>query len=463
MVCAATHVILHKRDTRAATGWLGLIWFAPILGVCFYWLFGINRIKRRAKKKYEKNESFDLPKLHSKVSTKQFKNIQRFANSGMSELCQLTDHVIRRPLTNGNKIDTLLNGDQAYPTMLSAINNAEISITLSTYIFSNDSWGNKFRIALRDAKQRGVAVRILVDAVGLRYSFPSIFRALQNDGIRVSKFMKTILPWRFRYTNLRNHRKIMVIDGITGFTGGMNISSGAFLGDKPASPTQDIHFKIQGSVVAEMQQVFAEDWAFSTGEKLEGTTWFPPLGDKGNVIARGISEGPDEDFDKLRFILMGAIATAQSSIQIVTPYFVPGDDIMTALQVSALRGIQVQIVLPETTNLNMVKWASDELLEGLIESGCMVFLTAPPFDHSKLMVVDGEWALIGSANWDSRSLSLNFEFNVECYDAAFALSIEKIISIKMQNATRVTLSDLIRKNRAIKLRNRFFRLFSPYL
>lgn len=463
MALTAVHVIMLKRDTRSAIGWLGLVWFAPVFGVCLYWLFGINRIQRLAKTKLAGRKVVELPMPVPVVTPEQLEHLFNGKDSGMPALCHLTNQVSGRPLLGGSRIDPLFNGDQAYPAMLSAIEDARVSISLSTYIFDNDSWGKKFRTALRDAVRRGVETRVLVDSVGAKYSFPSIIQGLNKDGVRVATFMKTLLPWRFRYVNLRNHRKILVTDGKTGFTGGMNIREGTVLGDKPAHPIQDIHFKIQGPVVAELQQVFAEDWVFCTGEKLRGPTWFPVLDPSGEAIARGISDGPDEDFDKLRFVMMGAIASARVNIWIATPYFLPDNDILSALIVAALRGVRVRILLPGVTNLRVVKWASDATLEDLIRSGCTIFYSASPFDHSKLMVVDGEWVLLGSANWDARSLSLNFEFNVECYNTEFAGTVEEILAGKVLGSTELTLLDLSSKNIAVKMRNRFFRLFSPYL
>ena len=185
----------------------------------------------------------------------------------------------------------------------------------------------------------------------------------------------------------------------------MNIREGCLLSLNPSHPVQDLHFRVEGPVVAHLQEALTEDWAFCTGEELHGERWFPPLGPAGSVIARGIVDGPDEDFEKLRLSLLGAVACARCSLLIVTPYFLPDSALITALNVAALRGVEVDIILPQKGNLPVVQWASTAQLWQNVQRGCRVFLSPPPFDHSKLMVVDGAWTLIGSANWDARHLS----------------------------------------------------------
>jgi len=375
----------------------------------------------------------------------------------------MTEILTSQPLQRDNIIKPLLNGDQAYPRMLAVIEKAQYTIALCSYIFDNDSWGSRFRAALRNARQRGVEIKVLVDSVGARYSFPPITWRLRREGIEAAEFMKTILPWSFQYFNLRNHRKIMVIDGRIGFTGGMNIREGNCLGDNPRHPIQDVHFLIEGPVTAELQRAFAEDWTFTSGQVLEGDKWYPHLVTQGDGVARGISDGPDEDFDKLRKVIMAAMATAQESISIVTPYFLPDAQLISALLIAALRGVAIEIILPATSNLRMVKWASDAGLEELLQEGCRVYLSPPPFDHSKLMLVDHLWVLLGSANWDARSLALNFEFNMECYDVQLAATMGEILQEKKSSARELTLTELRSQSLILKLRNRFFRLFSPYL
>ena len=464
ILATAIHILLQKRNTRAAAGWLGLVWFAPVLGVCLYWMFGVNRIKRRAKLRLADKQTVPLPDREAAVSPSFIEQMcGSMEKNGLMQLSRMTERLTRQPLIQGSKVTPLVNGDQAFPRMLSCIAEAQHSISFCSYIFDNDLWGSRFKAAFRDAKQRGVDVRILIDGVGARYSFPPILRSLRKEGLDAVEFMRTILPWHFQYFNLRNHRKILVVDGRVGFTGGMNIRDGNCLADKPPHPVQDVHFFIEGPVVAELQRSFAEDWAFTTREILEGEKWYPHLDPHGSGVARGISDGPDEDFDKLRMVILAALASAQTSIRIVTPYFLPDVELVSALRIAALRGLEVEILLPASSNLRMVKWASDAGLEELLRQGCRIFMSQPPFDHSKIMVVDHSWVLLGSANWDSRSLALNFEFNMEFYDFQLAEKVETIIQEKKSTARELTLEEVLSRNIFMKLRNRFFRLFSPYL
>jgi cardiolipin synthase len=194
--------------------------------------------------------------------------------------------------------------------------------------------------------------------------------------------------------------------------------------------------------VAQLQENFAADWRFAAKESLSGDDWFPPLVPAGDVIARAIPDGPDADFEKFRWTVLGALACAEASVQILTPYFVPDQALISALNVAALRGVRVDILLPRVNNLPFVHWASRAIWWQVLQRGCRIWLTPPPFDHSKLMLVDGQWALLGSANWDARSLRLNFEFNLECYSRALAARLEAVVQAKQANARRVTPDDI---------------------
>lgn len=365
-------------------------------------------------------------------------------------------------LVEGNRIELLTDGDETFPAMLDAIRSARHSIGLSTYIFDNDEAGEPFIEALADAVHRGVQVRVLIDAVGGLYSSPPVPKLLEARGIRTASFLKSFLPWRALYLNLRNHRKILVVDGRTGFTGGINIRAGC-LSAATQGRTQDLHFRVEGPVVSHLAASFVGDWVFTTGERLDGDDWFPALESRGDIEARGVSDGPDEDFETLRWTLLAALASAEHTVRIVTPYFLPDQTLVAALNLAALRGVTVDIVIPEHNNLRVVGWAMLGQIRQVLKFGCRVWLSPAPFDHSKLMIVDHAWTLFGSGNWDPRSLRLNFEFNVEAFDPAFAARAESAVWGKIGRARRLTIEEVDAWPVTKRIRNGLAWLFSPYL
>jgi cardiolipin synthase A/B len=455
---ASIHALLQKRDSRAATLWLGLIWFLPLFGSILYLSLGVNRIRRRA-------VALGVHKTFSRPIPENLGEPEPDGAEHLKMLARVVGRVVAQPLTAGNKIEPLINGDEAFPAMLAGIESAKKSITLCTYIFDNDASGKKFTEALARAVARRVEVRVLIDAAGTRYSWPPITYKLRHAQIPFAKFLPASIftPWRVATINLRDHRKSLIIDGKVAFTGGMNIRQGNVLAEKPKTPVQDLQFRVQGPVVTQLQEAFANDWAFSAKEILDGELWFPPLTGCGNVIARAITDGPDADYDKLRLTLLAGLAEAQTSVQILTPYFLPDNALITALNLAALRGVRVDILLPIKNNLPFVHWASRAMWWQVLEHGCRIWLTPPPFDHSKLMIVDGHWVSFGSANWDARSLRLNFEMNVECYGRDFAGEMVKVIGKKISDAHEVKLSEVDGRPLPAKLRDAIARLFSPYL
>ncbi len=455
---ASLHALLHKRDSRASTLWLATIWFLPLGGPILYLVLGVNRIRRRA-------ISLGVHKTIIRPIPEDLGEPQPSGVEHLEMLARVVGRVVAQPLVPGNRILPLLNGDEAFPAMISAIESAKATTSLATYIFDRDPSGKRFVVALGRAVERGVAVRVLIDAAGARYSWPRISHQLKQAHIPFAMFLASSLlaPWRVAILNLRNHRKILAVDGRTAFTGGMNLRHGNVLAEKPKHPVQDLHFRVEGPVVRRLQEAFANDWAFTTGETLGDAGWFPELAESGNVIARVITDGPDADYDKLRWTLLAALAEAQTSVQILTPYFLPDQSLVTALNLAALRGVRVDIILPARNNLPVVHWASRALWWQVLERGCHLWLTPPPFDHSKLMIVDGHWVLLGSANWDARSLRLNFELNVESYGREFADAMGRIIEGKLRGAREVTLAEVDGRSYPVKLRDAIARLFTPYL
>lgn len=460
-VAAGSHAVLTKRDVRAAIGWVGLIVLFPLVGAALYALFGINRIRRRATAlraqlpRSEEELAEGAPTLPPAA--------ERPAAHSLGALAELVGRIVDQPLVPGNRLEPLVDGEAAYPPMLAAIEVARASVTLSTYIFDSDRTGKRFQRALAAAVERGVEVRVLIDGVGARYSFPPARRTLRQLGVPVAIFLPTLLPWRMPWLNLRTHRKLLVVDGRVAFVGGMNIREEHVVTGGTDHPVRDLHFRLEGPAVAQVQRLFCADWRFATGERIAGEAFFPALEPAGEVVARVIPDGPDEDIDKLRWTLLGALAVARRSVRVVTPYFLPDPDLITALSLAALRGVEVDVVLPAKVNLPVVGWAVAAQLPQVLERGCRVWQTPPPFDHSKLMVVDGEWALVGSFNWDPRSLRLNFELALEVYGAEVAGRLDALALARRDSGRQVKSEQLAARPLWRRLRDGAAWLAQPYL
>lgn len=452
---AGGHALLTSRDPRAAWGWIAVCLLFPLAGALLYYLFGINRVRHRARTLLDFHRDRDL-----NVADETFALV---IPEALHELARTADAVSRRRPLSGNLIDMLHDGDAAYPQMLAAIDAAEHTIWLTTYIFLNDRTGHAFADALGAAVKRGVEVKVIIDGVGAWYgaSFPT--RMLRRRNVRTVLFLPPRLVPPMLHINLRNHRKLLIVDGKTAFTGGMNIADYHCLDDsRVLHPVKDVHFRVRGPVVAQLSSAFAADWRTAAHDEILGVPPAPPPQDNG-AVCRVITDGPDDEIDKLAFTLLSAVSVARHRVCIMTPYFLPSPELAMALQSAALRGVEVFVILPHRSNLRFVDWASRHGLPPLLASGVQIFRQPPPFVHSKLFVVDNQYALISTANIDSRSLRLNFELAVEIYDAVVATRIGAHIDTVRQSAKPLTLEGLNARSLAVRLRDAFFWLFSAYL
>lgn len=452
-VATAGHALLHKRDGRSVILWVGFIILLPLLGAALYWLIAVNRIRRRASalRPQPAGHGGSLPTPPGKPPP------------SLASLGRLGDRVSPFPLAAGNTITPLENGEVAYPAMLSAIAQAQHSIALATYIFDDDSLGRRFLRALAEAAHRGVEVRVLIDAIGQRYSRRSMVTLLRQYGVEAAAFMPIRKLRDLAWFNLRNHRKLLVVDGSEGFTGGMNIRAGHLTEDAGIKAIRDLQCMVRGPVVSQLMQVFADDWEFTTGELLNGPVWFPEPPCIDGMIARAIPDGPDEHFEALKLVLQGALAQARHSVAIATPYFLPDSALINALNTTALRGVDVHIIVPARNNLRVVQWASHAQYSQMLERGCRIWHSPEPFDHSKLMLVDNEWALVGSTNWDPRSLRLNFELNMECYSPALGQLLRDWFERRRGHSIEVTQETLQQQPFVLRLRDSTARLLIPML
>ncbi|MCM2294227.1 cardiolipin synthase [Allorhizobium sp. BGMRC 0089] len=461
-VVAAIHATMTKRDVRAAIGWVGVIILSPILGAVIYAVAGVNRIRRAsfiARRSLRHGHVAEMLQ-HYDVGSDAVEN--RFGGR-MGALCHLGERVTRHALSSGNRIMPLTSGDEAYAAMEKAIDEASHSILMETYIFDRDEAGLRLAGRLIAARKRGVEVRVLIDAVGARYSVPSIVGDLVAGGIDVAAFNgKVISGLRLPYANLRTHRKILVVDGAIAFMGGMNIRKD-FTGPDAA---RDTHFRVTGPVVSDLFVVAADDWHFETGEALQGEAWRVHLsaGEPGHApFSRVVVSGPDAHLESNHRMLTGAFSVAERSIRIMSPYFLPDPIFLAALATAARRGVAVEIVIPSENNLAIVNHAMQAQFPQILRDGCRIFRSKGRFDHSKLLVVDDKWCFVGSSNLDSRSLRLNFEIDLEVYDEDFAGFVAGRMDARKQDAEEVTLESLHHKPFWLKLMQRVLWLASPYL
>ncbi|MGH8231768.1 MAG: phospholipase D-like domain-containing protein [Steroidobacteraceae bacterium] len=450
-VAVTLHVLANKRDPGSAVAWIGLAWLAPVIGSVLYLLLGINRVRRRAR-------GMGRAPVDERVieATPGPPGCQHLAGLELA-----ARRISRRNLQSGNAVQMLRNGDAAYPLMIAAIDSAATSVGLSSYIFRTDGIGRQFITALQRAQQRGVAVRVLIDGYGGGYLRSASYRALHRAGIAVARFMHSALPWRMPFLNLRTHRKILCVDGRIGFTGGLNIGDENLVAAQPRHTVLDTHFRFEGPVVAQLAEAFAGQWQFATGESLTGPAWYPPLTAAGDSLVRVVTSGPDQDLEKIEFLVLEALACARSSVQIMTPYFLPDDRIIAALALAAMRNVAVDLVLPDHSNHPSVDWAMRAHIGPMLTAGCRIWTHPAPFDHSKLMSVDDIWCFIGSANWDLRSFRLNFEINLEVYQSDLVEQVRARIATNQ--ITPLTQADLDRRGLPARLRDNAAHLLLPYL
>ena len=454
----AFHALTFKRDPRSALGWIFVCLTVPFAGPIVYFTLGVNRVRTRAKKLGrgaviygQERPDVELIKASDHtILPQEFRHLQN-----------ISDRVVQRPLILGNRVDVLYTGEAAYDAMLSAIDNAQSEIVLASYIFESNTTGRRFVDALARAVARDVRVRVLIDGVGEFYSWPRISRVLRKHGIPVARFLPPrLFPPTFRI-NLRNHRKILVKDGTEAFTGGMNIGDRHVADSSGQRGIVDLHFRFTGPIAGQLADVFWEDWLFTTAEHRAAA---PPIpAPEGHLPCRVITDGPGEDLDKLSLILHAVIATARHSVWIVTPYFLPTRELLTAIQIAALRGAEVNVLLPSKNNLPYVDWASRNLLWELLQWGINIYYQPPPFVHSKLLVVDASYIQVGSANMDARSLRLNFEVAVEIIDAELARTMVGDLERWREKSRRVTLEEIDSRSWLVRLRDSIAWLLSPYL
>jgi cardiolipin synthase len=451
---ASMHILLNKRQSRSAMLWLFWVWIVPWLGALTYWYFGFNKLGALQR--------------HAPVRP-------GYTRGKQDRLRTLSDSIAGTLWRMHNRTRLLIDGDAAYPAMLAAIEAARHSVALQTYIYSGDDVGERFTEALEAAARRGVAVRVLVDGLGAWSIRRSLRQRLAAAGGEARAYLRVDKLFRQPLFNLRNHRKLLLVDGQVAFTGGINISrehtKSALIKLQRLSkrlrqaPIRDVHFQLKGPMVADLQASFSTDWVKSGGAPLRGSAWHykPGAAKAGRDQGRMVLSGPDHNLERIYELLLAALSQARQSVDLCTPYFIPDQALLMALRSLGHAGVRVRLLVPRLTDHLFMAWASREYFDDLISAGVQVWEMSGSFIHTKVARIDEDWCFVGSANLDPRSFRLNFELNVELRSAALARDLDHLLESYLKDANRVDIPALKKRPLWMRLRGAAVNLLAPYL
>ena len=466
VVVATVVLIIHElRDPVKALSWIMVITLVPVAGLIFYVVFGRN---------YRKGKIFDRKDMENlkaleKVCRDQLRDLGApdaelmkpvEANKNIITLLLNNNNAL---LTTRNKVKILNDGKTKFDEMFEAITAARSSIHIEYYIFENDGIGNRMLDLLEEKVNEGVEVRLIYDDVGSWGFKRRHARRLRRRGIQVGCFLPVAFPWLTSKINNRNHRKIVVVDGKVGFTGGINVAD-RYINGTDFGPWRDTHLKIEGDAVNMLQSVFVTDWYFVSGhELLADEKYFSKSRIRTCSPMQIASSGPDSDWASIMQAFFAAINKASKSIYISTPYFLPNQAILTALKVAALSGIDVRIVLPNRSDSKIVAWASRSYIGELLDAGIKVYFFCGGFNHSKVLIVDDTFCSVGSANMDMRSFEDNFEVSAIIYDPNIARKLTDAFMRDIDNSVQVTAESWQNRSNLIAVCESLARLLSPLL
>ncbi len=476
-VSVTLHTLREPREPRSSLFWIYLAWAIPFLGSLAYLAFGVNRLPVKGWQKQHSDETFLEARRDREAASHPLAYWRGLQKALYTKPEHHADAALNRilnrlhpghPLLGGNEVAIHTDGPEAYPAMLAAIDSARHHIHLQSYIIDNDAIGRLFLERLAARARAGVTVRLLYDDFGSsKARFTGLFhRYRRTPNLRIVGFSQVNPIKRQFQLNLRNHRKLLIVDGALGFTGGMNLRG--VHGIDPGDPevVRDYHFTLHGPIVLELQYTFLRDWYYMTDEDADtllSQAHFPQIEAAGKSAIRIVNAGPTSEREALCDVNFAMIEQAESQILLGTPYFVPPDDMRRALRVAALRGVDVRLLLPVRTNYTSTTYAARACYEEMLTAGVGIHLRRPPFMHSKFLMIDSRTTMIGTANFDNRSLKLNYETNLIVFDEAFANRFKARILGDFALADKLSLSTWRRRSRSQRLIENLFNLASPAL
>jgi len=461
----AIMVILEKRSPFKTIAWILVLILIPLFGLIFYLFFGQEY---RKQKLFSRRGIKSLSKIR-KLTTRQLREIEHEHFplepdvQDYKKLIRLLLNNSDSLLTTGNQCKILNNGTETFEAIFKAIKNARHHIHLEYYIIENDKIGQKTIELLKAKSREGVEVRVIVDDVG-SWSLKSwFFEDLRATGIEVYPFMEVRFPRLTSRVNFRNHRKILIVDGKVGFTGGINIADRYIDGVQDIGPWRDTHLQITGDAVAALQVVFAADWYLVINENLSGKEYFPPLSEAEGTPVQITASGPDSDWESIEQAFFSAIANAKKYVYLTSPYLMPPASILSALKTAALSGIDVRIIIPEKSDAVIPKWCSFAYVEQLLEAGVKIYFYQKGFIHSKTLIVDDVFSSVGTTNLDFRSLETNFEINAFMYERKFTRSLLRHFIADLRDSREIKLHEWEKRVWHFKLRESLAHIVSPML
>lgn len=461
----AIMIILENRSPYKTAAWILVLVLLPIFGIIFYLFFG---------QEYRKQKLFSRKglKSHSELRKLSIKQLRQFKKAFLTLDAKILqkENLIRLLLNNsdallttGNKLTLLTSPAKTFDVIFEAIKNARHHIHLEYYIFADDKIGNQMKNLLIEKASKGIEVRLIVDDVGSWGLKKYFFNDLRNAGVLIHSFMEVRFPRLTSQVNYRNHRKILVIDGKTGFTGGVNIADRYLEGKKRIGPWNDLHLQMDGDAAACLQAVFATDWYFVSKDNLLGEKYFPRMVDGDGEAMQISASGPDSDWENIGQAFFAAIANARKRVYIVSPYLMPPLQIISAIKTAALSNVDVRIIIPEKSDSPIPMWCSFSYVEELLEAGVRIYFYNTGFIHSKYIIVDDVFSTIGTTNLDFRSLETNFEVNAFIYDEGFTSRMIQIFRKDMRNSREIKLREWQQRPWYFKLRESFAHTVSPML
>jgi cardiolipin synthase len=455
-------VLLTKKDPTSAVAWCLIVLLVPFLGALLFWGFGYNYIHRLRRKRRHRAA------FHRKHPPKTQEATREGGESAATEptwndLGRLARKVDAFPISRGNGVTFYHDTHGAFAALLDAVGQARHHVHLEFYIFRSDSTGQQLVDLLTARAKEGVEVRLLYDAMGCVRTRRRLFEPLLAAGGKVHAFLP-LNPLRSRIqVNLRNHRKIVVVDGRVGFTGGMNIGDEYLGKDAYFGYWRDEFLKLEGPAVAGLQRVFVEDWDFAAHEPLDRGDYYPEVAPAGDAVVQVIESGPDQEVNGIREVFFAAILGAQERLWISSPYFVPDASMLDALRLARLRGVDVRLLSLYRPDHFLSFYAGRYYWTEMLAMGARVYQYRKGMMHAKILTADGQWALVGSPNLDNRSLRLNFEVACMLHTPALAAELEAQFERDLLDAVPLDLRTYAARPLADRLTENACRLFSPFL